>query len=78
MLESLVTILLEFVAYIVFECIAALLIAPILKGFFLFFRIPIVDKFFNFLAKILAIGLFCLAIYLLYYLFRICGQLIFH
>ena len=74
MLESLATLLLEFIGYIISELIIGLIIAPILKGFFMFFNIPIVDKSFNFLAKNLAIGLVCLAIYLLYYLFGYVGN----
>lgn len=61
--------LFEFIAYVIFDCLIGLIIAPILKAIFRFLNISVVDKSFNFLAKILAIGLIFLIIYFIWFLF---------
>lgn len=57
----------EFIAYIVFDIIAYAIIRPILDRLFRFLSIPIVDDFFNGLAKILAIILVCLVVWAFYH-----------
>jgi hypothetical protein len=57
----------ELIARFVFGMIAEAILQPILERIFRLFDIPVVDEFFSVLAKILAIFLVCLVLWMTYH-----------